>query len=252
MKFERVDDKTVRCFISNEELADFQIEYKDFVMRSEKAREIVRDIVEQATEAVGYKPPQFAFDMSIMMQPDQGVVLTLSESDPMQDNKMNYASALLDAMRKLGGREFADGKIPGEADASVNGGPAGDMTGAPADSNPILQPDMGIFEFGSLHEIIDLAAILPANLRVKSELYHLKDRYYLYLQKGAASYARFSRLCVQTLEFSSTLGADEEKYLFLKEHARCLIPEKALKALRVVSGKKTPPQPGGKKTENSN
>ena len=50
MKFERVDEKTVRCFISNEELADYQIDYKDFVLRSEKAREVVRDIITQASE----------------------------------------------------------------------------------------------------------------------------------------------------------------------------------------------------------
>ena len=48
MKFERVDDKTIRCFISNEELEDYQIDYKDFVLRSEKAREVVRDIITQA------------------------------------------------------------------------------------------------------------------------------------------------------------------------------------------------------------
>ena len=66
MKFERVDGKTVRCFISNEELEGYQIDYKDFVMRSEKAREVVRSIIEQAAEEVGYKPPKFAFDMSII------------------------------------------------------------------------------------------------------------------------------------------------------------------------------------------
>ena len=53
MRMERINDKTVRCFISNEELEDFQIDYQDFVMRSEKAREVVRDIIEQATEEVG-------------------------------------------------------------------------------------------------------------------------------------------------------------------------------------------------------
>ena len=85
MKFERVDDKTVRCFISNEELEGYQIDYKDFVLRSEKAREVVRDIITQASEEVGYKPPKFAFDMSIMMMPDQGLLLTFSESDPLMD-----------------------------------------------------------------------------------------------------------------------------------------------------------------------
>ena len=69
MKIERIDDKTVKCFISNEELEEFEITYKDFITRSEKAKEVVEEIIEQAIEEVGYKPPQFAMDMQIMMMP---------------------------------------------------------------------------------------------------------------------------------------------------------------------------------------
>ena len=51
MRIERVDDRTVKCFLSNEELEEYDIDYKDFVTRSEKAKEIVQEIIEQATEA---------------------------------------------------------------------------------------------------------------------------------------------------------------------------------------------------------
>ena len=83
MKIERVDDKTVKCFLSNEELEEYDIDYKDFVLRSEKARVVVQDIIEQAEEEVGYKPPKFAFDLQIMMLPDQGLLLTFSEREPL-------------------------------------------------------------------------------------------------------------------------------------------------------------------------
>ncbi|MBQ8117369.1 MAG: adaptor protein MecA [Lachnospiraceae bacterium] len=45
MKIERVDEKTVKCFLSNEELEEYQIDYKDFVLRSEKAKQVVHDII---------------------------------------------------------------------------------------------------------------------------------------------------------------------------------------------------------------
>ena len=47
MRIERVDDKTVKCFISNEELEEYDIDYKDFIMRSDKAKEVVQEIIEQ-------------------------------------------------------------------------------------------------------------------------------------------------------------------------------------------------------------
>ena len=69
MKIERIDDKTVKCFLSNEELEEYDIDYKDFVTRSDKAKEVVQEIIEQAEEEVGYKPPKYAFDLQIMMLP---------------------------------------------------------------------------------------------------------------------------------------------------------------------------------------
>ena len=48
MKIERVDDKTVKCFLSNKELEEYEIDYKDFVMRSEKAKELVQEIMESS------------------------------------------------------------------------------------------------------------------------------------------------------------------------------------------------------------
>ena len=78
MKIERIDDKTVKCFLSNEELEEYDIDYKDFVTRSDKAKEVVQEIIEQAEEEVGYKPPKYAFDLQIMMLPDEGLVLVLS------------------------------------------------------------------------------------------------------------------------------------------------------------------------------
>ena len=48
MKIERIDDKTVKCFLSNEELEEYDIDYKDFVTRSDKAKEMERAYKNQA------------------------------------------------------------------------------------------------------------------------------------------------------------------------------------------------------------
>ena len=79
MRIERIDERTVKCFLSNEELEEYNISYRDFVLRSDKAREVVEDIIEHAEEEVGYQPPRFAFDLQIMMLPDQGMILTFSD-----------------------------------------------------------------------------------------------------------------------------------------------------------------------------
>ena len=79
---------------------------------------------------------------------------------------------------------------------------------------------------------MNFAEGLPGNLRVESQLYGQDGQYYLYIKKGHASYERFSRACIQALEFSSLYTADENRLLLLKEHATCLIAERALKKIR--------------------
>ena len=98
MRIERIDDKTVKCFLSNEELEEYQIDYKDFVLRSEKAKQVVQDIITQAAEQVGYRPPKFAFDMQIMMLPDQGLLLTFSEGDALN---FPGAQQLMEYLREI-------------------------------------------------------------------------------------------------------------------------------------------------------
>ena len=226
MKIERIDDKTVKCFISNEELEEFDITYKDFVTRSEKAKEVVEEIIEQAIEEVDYHPPQFAMDMQIMMIPDKGMLLTLSEKSP-EDLKNNpMMQAYLQEMRKTLEEHFADiTEQVKKAKAEV------DKTSEKKQEKK--GPGFAIFRFASIRDLSEYARLLPRNLRVESSLYKLNDEYYLYLNKGGASYERYSRACIQAMEYGVLSGASMEKVVYLQEHGECIIGEKALGKLRL-------------------
>ena len=215
MKIERIDDKTVKCFLSNEELEEYDIDYKDFVTRSDKAKEVVQEIIEQAEEEVGYKPPKYAFDLQIMMLPEEGLVLVLSDKDPAESKPNTPMQALRELMR-----------ICKEVEKKVQQEEATERSGAPAQSESseknkkkqkkteeVSKPQVAIFAFRNIGRVIEYAAVLPANLRINSTLYRMEDgTCYVYVEKG---------------------GADEQKLRYLEEHGECLIREKALKKLRV-------------------
>ena len=241
MRIERIDDKTVKCFLSNEELEEYDIDYKDFVMRSDKAREIVQEIMAHAEEEVGYRPPKFAFELQIMMLPEQGLVLTFSE----KDSEIRDGEQLIEFLREMKlllqkTRERvnmignAEGQVQPDAagndavkDAVSNSGKA-----KKADRQQENRPSAAVFAFSSIGRAMELAAALPSNLRVDSAFYQMNDLYYLYLAKGHAAYDRYSRACIQALEFGGLYTADDRQMLWLQEHAQCLIAEKALKKLR--------------------
>ena len=235
MKIERVDDKTVKCFLSNEELEEYQIDYKDFILRSEKAKQVVQDIIMQAEEQVGYKPPKFAFDMQIMLLPDQGLLLTFSESDPM--NGIPGAQQLMEYLREMKHALEKTKQEMGLGEADVNHktqNASQKKTQKEAQTEAAKQkekPGKAIFAFESLGQVMGYAAALPGGLRVNSVLYEMGGRYYLYLEKGSASYERFSRACIQALEFGRLYGTEESLLLPMAEHGGCLIAEKAVQKL---------------------
>lgn len=233
MRIERIDDKTVKCFLSNEELEEYEIDYKDFILRSEKAKEVVQEIIEQAEEEVGYKPPKFAFDLQIMMMPDQGLVLTFSDRDPADFKEGEQILECLKDMKQMLQRSKEKIAAMGN-NAQAKQGNTISETGAEQKQEPsgAVRPEEAVFAFGSIGSVMDYAAVMPANLRVHSALYRMDGIYYLHMQKGSASYERYSRACVQALEFAGLYAAEEERLLYLKEHGECLIAEHAFKKLR--------------------
>ena len=244
MKIERIDEKTVKCFISNEELEEYDITYKDFVMRSDKAREIVEVIMAQAVEEVDYKPPHFAFDLQIMMLPDQGMILTFTERTPedmkSSANIINYLREMRRILKeKLGMDGATIAGLLAQAVITAAAGQVGDQEDAGAVNPPqkeqeeIQKPHFAIFRFGNMRSLCEYAGVLPKNLRVISRLYRDAGTYYLYLERGGASYERYSRASVQALEFGELYAATEDKLVYLEEHGECLIGEKAISRLRL-------------------
>lgn len=228
MRIERIDEKTVKCFLSNQELEEYDIDYKDFIMRSEKAREVVQEIIQQAAEEVGYRPPKFAFDLQIMMLPEQGMILTFSERDSEVREGEQFIECLKEMKKilqrtreKLSQNDDVQEGGKGEADA-----------GSAGEKQQVQRPSFAVFAFSSIGRVMEYAAVLPSNLQVESALYEMNGVYYLYLLKGRASYERYSRACVQALEFAGLYAAEESQALQLKEHGECLINEKAIKKLR--------------------
>ncbi|MCM1063099.1 MAG: adaptor protein MecA [Eubacterium sp.] len=224
MKIERVDERTVKCFLSNEELEEYDIDYKDFILRSEKAREVVQEIIEQAEEQVGYKPPKFAFDLQIMMLPDQGLLLTFSEKDA----EFRDGEQLIECLKEMKQILERTKERIGMAGAESGGSAVMEQPRR----QPVQKPDFAVFAFSVLTNVMSYAAAIPSNLRMDSELYEMDGNYFLFLRKGGASYERFSRACVQAMEFGSLYTADEDKTTPIKEHGTCLIETKALRKLR--------------------
>lgn len=250
MKIERIDDNTIKCFISIDEMQEYDVAYTDFISRTEKAQELMHRIIDQAHEEVGYQPPKFAFEMQIMMIPDQGMVLTFSEKEPIDLKDNDKVDAFLDNLKNLMGKltDQKNKNVGTTSAGNVEGGAGSlqDMFGAATalgneeatkkdsrkNETTIKPVYEAVFVFAAIAQVMDFATSLPSNIRVTSALYKMDGDYFVHITKGGASYDRYSRVCIQALEFGELYRADVGCDEMLKEHGECLIPEKALKLLR--------------------
>ncbi|MBR5248227.1 MAG: adaptor protein MecA [Lachnospiraceae bacterium] len=239
MRIEKIDDKTMKCFLSKEELEEYDISYKDFILRSDKAREVMEDIMNQAEEEVGFKPPQFALELQIMVLPDQGMILIFSEKTPEDLKNAKGVMECLGMIKDTLGLKDEDiSKALGMAAAGKEGKQPDVDPSKPGKSKELKEVaesvvTFAVFAFHSISDICNYARMLPGNLRVKSELYQMDGVYYLFLDKGSASYERYSRACIRALEFGSLYTAEESLIEHIREHGECLIADHAVKKMRL-------------------
>jgi adapter protein MecA 1/2 len=244
MKIERIDDKTIKCYLTKDELAYYKVDYSDFISRSENAQRLLREIIEQAKSEVGYQPPKIAFEMQIMMVPEQGMVLTFSEKDPAMGVDADKISGFIDTLKQLlehvqseqSGITGPLGALPGLGQGGlalptpqVSMSAAENETG---EHNPAMDVTEAVFMFNFLSDFIEYAQGLPRGIRIESTLYKMGESYFLRIGRGGASYDRFSRSCVQALEFSQLFSAGPGCDETLREHGEVMIASKAVNRFR--------------------
>lgn len=241
VRIERIDDSTVKCFLSKEELDEYEVSYTDFITRSEKVREMVDEILAQAGEEVGFQPTQPVLEVQIMILPDQGIVLTFSEKSIGESKFGRDLKGWLDMIKNMLSQK---GGMSGAEETSGDQKGAGLEQGAGQEQSAGLEQDMGqeqgeapvpmaAFVFERLEDVWEYAAVVPEELKLESSLYKAGRKYYLYLERGETSDESFNRACIRAMEFDGLYMAGESRMGHIREQAECMIEEQALTKLRM-------------------
>ncbi|MGN0297988.1 MAG: adaptor protein MecA [Lachnospiraceae bacterium] len=80
MDIKRISEHTVRCTISQEELQDYGVSMGDFVNQSDKGRQFIEYIINEAREQVGFEMTSGSLATQLMVTKG-GIIITLSEMD---------------------------------------------------------------------------------------------------------------------------------------------------------------------------
>ena len=219
MKYKKINDATVQCIITQEDMMEYGLTLTDIFERNEKGEEFLRDVIERAHDEVGYQITSGNIAMQITPLKDQGMVVTFTDESPaaFKDILQHLKEVLQDFGAELS-RQNGDTR-----QSKIEAKPAEDY-----------EENRRMFVFASLHQAMQYTSTIPNQYSVRSHLYKEGEAYYLVLEKNRLSYKVFNQISAQGVEFGNLIAVSEERILYLEEHGECLIRDRAVSRLRRI------------------
>lgn len=216
MKYKKINDATVQCIITAEDMLEYGLTLSDIFERNEKGEGFLRDIIERAHEEIGYQINGENIAMQITPLKDKGLVVTFTDEGPM--GFRDILQHLRDVLQGVS-EEF-------ERQDQVSQGEG--------QSAEVFDENRRMFVFASLHQVMQYTASIPNSLSVKSHLYKEGDAYYLVMEKNRLSHKTFNKISAQAVEFGNLIAVSEERMQYLEEHGERLIADRAVSRLRRI------------------
>ena len=218
MKYKKINEATVQCIITAEDMLEYGLTLSDIFERNEKGEGFLRDIIERAHDEVGYTINGENIAMQITPMQNQGLVVTFTNESP---------AGFRDILQHL--KEVLQG-----VSAELNKQGDGQQRTIQNRQAQDVDDNRRMFVFSTLHQVMQYTASVPLNLSVKGSLYKADDAYYLVIEKNRLSYKMFNKISAQAVEFGNLIAVSEEKMHYLDEHGDCLIRDRAVSRLRRI------------------
>lgn len=216
MKFQRIDEDTVCCLLTEEDMREYGLETKDFLTDKEKVHGFLETIVEQAKEEVGYESKSGMLAMQIAVLPDNGLAITFSEK--AEDNMRNVIEQI------MSGNKVLD-----------------DLAGQFMEENQKKEKvskntDSYIYCFESFEFLEEFCSNIKIDKPIKSRLYKDAEtnKYYLLLRKGKLSKKEFEFVEQLASEFGIFISSRNARVMYMEEHYQCMIRKKAVNVIQSI------------------
>lgn len=219
MKYKKINEATVQCIITAEDMLEYGLTLSDIFERNEKGEGFLRDIIERAHDEVGYRISGDNIAMQITPMQNKGLVVTFTNESP---------AAFRDILQHL--KEVLQG-VSAELNKQDT---AGQQKAIQDHIAQEFDDNRRMFVFSALHQVMQYTASVPKNLSVKSYLYKADEAYYLVIERNRLSYKMFNKISAQAVEFGNIIAVSEERMRYLKEHGECLIDGRAVSRLRRI------------------
>lgn len=224
MKFEKMNNGSLRCILTQDDLEEHGIGLDDFFSNSPSAREFLEHLIQVAEEEVGFKTSSNMMSIQAAIMSEDEIVLTFSESQVSN-------SEILEHIRNMFGssavKEDRKEKQDVKEDILKEAGNRKKET----ESDP--ERYAYLLTFDSFNSVRKFCQILPGNSKGKSRLYFLEKtkKYFLWADLNQSTRKYVYEFVAASMEYAKAIEKDSARSNFLEEHANVILKNKALETL---------------------
>lgn len=241
MKFRRIDEDTVRCIVSKEDMQEFGIVLEDFFKNKSKIHDFLHEVVERAEQEVGYEPKEGLLSMQIMPISQNSIAITFTEKedggyDDMINNIKETVADIIsenEADDELQSddaiEDFEDEiEVSDEKDDLVE-----ENFTVGRDYRNMLDYPKIMVAMPTIQGLVDYCKAVNINKSIRSELYYLKnkDLYCLVIDKNRLSVNDFKTITRLAIEYSSNITNNKKIIAYVREQGEVIFDMSAYRFL---------------------
>lgn len=260
MKIEKVNDHQIRCTLTREDLADRELKISELAYGTEKAKNLFRDMMQQASFEFGFEAEDIPLMIEAIPLNSECIVLIITKVedpeeldtrfskfapsvhdtdenlDEMIDNLSEGADDVLDLFKKIHNGKLANA-LEGTANiSSTEEKQSKQNTKKPLVSVPENQELTRIFSFDSIRIVTRISRVLyPFYNGINSLYKHDTGRQYiLVISNGTHTPVEFNKVCNILSEYGTSEKYASASEAYLEEHFEPIIKDNALQSLSQI------------------
>ena len=248
MKFKMIDQYTVRCVLTEDDMIENDIELEDFFHNREKVHNLLEVIMDKAKNEVGYELNEDVLSMQIMPLPRNGLAITISGKN---DNDVIDIMGKVNDLVSMAKDDLEDSDKDSNNENLRNTESLNDLglldtqkliKKAVQKSEKVMdgatsKNGIKIFRFASLNEVEAFCKSMQRPKYVLSHLYknNIQNCYYLVIEQGRFTAKTFSMVCAMAIEFAELISHHPLSMVFIREHCELFISKNAIAIMRKIA-----------------
>lgn len=227
MKFEKMENGTLRCTLTQEDLEQNGIELDDFFSNTKNARDFLEKLIRMAEDEVGFHASGNMMSIQAAIMPDDEIVLTFSESqvsgsEIIEHLKNMFHAADAEEMKQ----DLQDARDDILKEVGEKKKQKESVAEKPAEYVYLLT-------FVSFSSVREFCRILPVGEKAISRLYYLdkKKQYFLWADLSLSTRKYVYEFVAASMEYADSIEKDSIRSSYLEEHAKIILREHALETL---------------------